>query len=592
MNRYLFLLISTVSILLLSVTFPSFTGLGLVNAQTAPQVTAEDESNDAPGACDQPALPGDPPCHIPRDIADDPVIQSKSTEPCQEVTDDYGNTTVECDATVTHSWPLFYVAGAAYEVLKGKWIADGITDANKKLNPQTIQDMTTNRTNMQYESHATRRCIYDNDGNLVKNEVSEYIIKMPIEWINRFSQNADSVSQKYSLRKRNDQYYEVPSEIIKKSTAHECSYRIGAVDMSTSVNETTGKIEFDIFRLVMEVINAWLGTIFNSKQVVLASKRLAKAEQMLCYGSHCSAQDLEESPLSDEQKNYYQRTPGFVETKRPGSIAYRQGEINGLRTNPFVGTVPPTNETKSFQTKAIEDTYGYWCSTVWPAAMQPPECRKTVYVVRDEIGIPPEGIVSDVDNPPGPSCKDGIDEPGFERKPGDLEASITAATAGKIPRCVLAGVAEIEGAAAEIASGKCSPNQCSATGPFQITIGFTYSGSGASCNKDTTCAACGKTSCPNALPMLPAGVNPCDTASAANAAVSLLIGKASYFGRTLDMSGNMDAIITAGDSYYGAPVPISRFGGCSYGEWIYKNACGNASYECRPHELRQTGPSS
>jgi hypothetical protein len=206
--------------------------------------------------------------------------------------------------------------------------------------------------------------------------------------------------------------------------------------------------------------------------------------------------------------------------------------------------------------------------------------------------MPPEPVTSNVDTPPAPSCENGSSQNEFPIKTGSLDAAITKATAGKIPKCVLQGVANIEGAAIEIASGKCSPNQCGAMGPFQITVGFTFSGSGASCQKDTTCAACGLSSCPNAIKYYVPGTNPCDTESAAKAAVSMLIGKSAYFGKPLDMTGDKDAIIVAGDSYYGAPVPIQRFGGCSYGEWIYKDACGHPEYVCAAHEFptRQSNP--
>jgi hypothetical protein len=139
-------------------------------------------------------------------------------------------------------------------------------------------------------------------------------------------------------------------------------------------------------------------------------------------------------------------------------------------------------------------------------------------------------------------------------------SSITAGNAlALVPACVLEGVAKIEGA--YDGGAPCSPNECGAYGPFQITIG--------NCKP-----ACGASSCPNAAKAL--GVTKdqlCDFNSAAYQAARLLTGKSKYFGLMLtnstDYKSQQQAIIIAGDSYYGTTKPIARLGGLSYGEWVY-----------------------
>ncbi len=164
-----------------------------------------------------------------------------------------------------------------------------------------------------------------------------------------------------------------------------------------------------------------------------------------------------------------------------------------------------------------------------------------------------------------------------------IKNAITQATAGKIPSCVLDGVAQNEGAyeGTYLVGGKCAPNECGATGPFQITIGHTFTTDSSACKQDTSCKACGLTSCPNAIKDygLPANTNPCDPLSAAQAAVSLLQSKSNNQLTDGDPTAQQLAIITAANNYYGSSEPVDRFGGCSYGEQVYKNC--DASYVCQ-----------
>ncbi len=210
--------------------------------------------------------------------------------------------------------------------------------------------------------------------------------------------------------------------------------------------------------------------------------------------------------------------------------------------------------------------------------------------------LPPGPITSEAGNPGGPqSCAASAEQ--FPERKSPLEAAIVEATRGVIPRCILDGVAIAEGAkteqGAEIPQA-CVPNECSATGPFQITVGFTYANQGGQCSTTTTCADCGGLSgdktCPDAIKYYLSNTmpnfNPCDTKQAAKAAVSMLMGKAKYFGMPLPgPTANLNdpavrqSIIVAGDSYFGSTKPLGgRFGGLSYGEFVLSKCVSGVTH--------------
>lgn len=187
------------------------------------------------------------------------------------------------------------------------------------------------------------------------------------------------------------------------------------------------------------------------------------------------------------------------------------------------------------------------------------------------------------------------------------EAIAQAATEGNVPACVLESVKYIETGTQSDFSGQCRINECSATGPFQITVGVVDDGRGGWTSYCGTCG--GGKQCPDGWesvsrwPEDPSVVNPCDIPTAAKHAVTMLQAKAAYwtdyfFGNAQslvpasnadELSAQQDAIIVSGNSYYGSGKAIDRLGECSYGEFVYKHC--NASYSCTgegkylfPHE--------
>lgn len=176
---------------------------------------------------------------------------------------------------------------------------------------------------------------------------------------------------------------------------------------------------------------------------------------------------------------------------------------------------------------------------------------------------------------------------------GTMQKAITGATDGKIPACVLEGVKYLETGRQTDFSGECRVNECSAAGPFQVTTGAAPAPEG---GWDTHCKQCGgavsswstgERDCPDGWinsnwPQTPTDPNPCENVSAAAArAVQMLQDKARVRCETLDnrpATNQREAIITAGDSYFGSSEDLPGKGGCSYGEFVYQHCDG--SYVC------------
>lgn len=175
---------------------------------------------------------------------------------------------------------------------------------------------------------------------------------------------------------------------------------------------------------------------------------------------------------------------------------------------------------------------------------------------------------------------------------GSVKEAIDNATRDRIPACVLEGVKFIESGPEWIGGNSCIINQCSAAGPFQITVGVDGSG-------DPNCKSCGSSwadgsrTCPDgwpgSWPTIPTDPSPCDLQLAANQAVQILIDKAKFWtevvtGQEQNLSANASiqsqqaAIMLAADAYWGATARVARLGGCTYGEYVYKHC--DPSYQC------------
>jgi hypothetical protein len=328
--------------------------------------------------CDGPAKPGDPPCIIGPDIADKPIVNSDSISPC---TTDEETGQVTCARSVTHSWGSEeYTPGGGYQTPDFTWIGDWLKNTDIKLNPSVVEENTVANTNPQYESHVTRRCILDSDNVIRQNVVSSDAITIgPISWIPPISQYSDTMSQRYSLRQKNpdeegNYNYEEKTETLDPSLARPCGYDTTSAPVETAPSQTSGRIAFGPFQFVRAIINAVSGLVDTSTRILTPSKRLAKAEKMTCLSTDCSVGDLGDSPLSDEQKEYYENTPGFIATTKVSGLQIDPTEINGEIINPFTGAVS-ANETRTYMTNKLQNSYQYLCATLFPPDQLPEQCK-------------------------------------------------------------------------------------------------------------------------------------------------------------------------------------------------------------------------
>ncbi|HLD24910.1 MAG TPA: hypothetical protein VJB96_03235 [Patescibacteria group bacterium] len=198
---------------------------------------------------------------------------------------------------------------------------------------------------------------------------------------------------------------------------------------------------------------------------------------------------------------------------------------------------------------------------------------------------PPEEAPSTTSNQfNAPACQENpFDKP---LTGGDINQAIAqAAAANNIPECVLNGVANIEGA---FDSDQCSINECGAIGPFAITTDHTYSDDNGQCVVDTDCNQCAAKQCPNTLATLPqyTETDMCDRNKSADAAAKILKMKSPGLnGTDDDVPALAQAIITAGDGYFGSSHTFTSgdniVPGCSYGESLLVGWCQYSNYTCK-----------
>jgi hypothetical protein len=337
--------------------------------------TLPPESTWTTGNCDGPAKAGDPPCLIAPDIADDRKVIPWENSACQKDLQGF----LKCLESTFKEWTLGYQAAPDYKI--GNWLQS----ADVKLNPAVVQEATVNNYNPQYESHATRRCIYDEKGILREdsNKVSDDIITIgPIYGIGRITQYAAAFSSRYSvLEKQVDDEgkynFERKTQIIDKTQAHDCDYsRTGAPLPIPTPQATEGRISFNPFTITLAAISSAIGKIFKSTEVVVASKRTPYAEDMMGLSGQVTEQDLADSPVSAEKKNELVQTPGFIETFRPGSVSYRPSNINGTIVNSFTGAGDmSSNNTNTYMTNMLDRSARFLCNTLFPAAILPENCK-------------------------------------------------------------------------------------------------------------------------------------------------------------------------------------------------------------------------
>ncbi len=510
----------------------------------------------------------------------------------------------------------------AYKIITDELqqLADQIWGAGSvDLMPAKYQEKKIEDTSPKNLSMTSRLCVYNpTTGELVGNFISTSTMESDISSWGIPAAEGARVMASYTTRYALDNMdLRLPFVKVKKLAALPCGAKMDAEDFKQAdkayVKDNTygdnGGTSGNVTNFIVDIVEGMIKAVTEIVKDPLTGEKTEQtrykatvsvpshivgtgqdypAHGVLCLTAGCDQTDLEPVAYPID-KTASDKAGGLVETYKPAVLSYtiNNGSAADQEWDQNIAQGDPAAPNSNYALVGIKNSGEFMNCNLLPESMQKQyypngECDTSWTSVKS---IPPnQTITSSKDKKPA-QCQAAMKD--FPTNLTPLTQAVTAATSGKIPSCVLQGVANNEGAAIEIASGKCSPNECSAAGPFQITVGFTFSTKNGQCSQDTSCKSCGLSSCPNAIKDYVPGTNPCDTESAAKAAVSMLIGKARYYGLALDTTGNPQAIIAAGDSYYGAAVPIARFGGCSYGEQVYKTC--NSTYACRPHTLPAAG---
>lgn len=290
--------------------------------------------------------------------------------------------------------------------------------------------------------------------------------------------------------------------------------------------------------------------------------------QTLCNsdGDDCNLASLAPITfLTTEQKQYIiDHTGGVWNTYKPAALAYNTKRDAIVQNQVFdvgvAGNGPIPADSEQFGDAAVYKSQTFGICTIVSAG----DPRWLQYGC-DKLDWRPASLTVPSIPPSVPDTSTWASTPGGSSanpvKPDFTPTiPIKAGDATKlVPACVLEGIAKIESDGQAL----CSPNECGAYGPFQITTGQCTS-------------ACHASSCPNAAKDL--GVTKdalCDINSAAYQAARLLVGKANYWGTPISATASIQsqkaAIVNGADSYYGVGTPITRLGGLSYGEWVYQH---------------------
>lgn len=337
------------------------------------------------GACSGPAKPGDV-CHNPPDAADKTVIIGQSRATCWWVENPRtGALEKRClpGSTYPFHWDLHYKPGPGYERPMYEWFALGLKLAVPWLTPGAIQQEMVNFTNPQFESDMGRACYWDDDtgswSHMVNNAIAKSKFYIALPWVNSLVQNADILMQQMSLRKRNDQYYEQSTEYVKKAALFECGHRYHGTTSYTEPITAIGEVVFDPYTVDATMVEKDIGIDVKSHVQITNSKRTGKTEQYAAFGPGVLAADLVEAPISQAEKDYYDQTPGFIETFAPKGINYyHPDEINGLVVdNPFIGSFTK-NTTTTYLDKLVDNGYKFLCTTLFTSAQMPARCKGVV----------------------------------------------------------------------------------------------------------------------------------------------------------------------------------------------------------------------
>lgn len=452
----------------------------------------------------------------------------------------------------------------------------------------------------QSASMKSRLCVTNPEtGEVYQIESPDIINSQPVEYLNTISEHGRGLNSFLNpLAPLPDQKFDLPAKII--AAAKPCDVEAVGTNQNRNNKNTAGANSFGqkanpVVQFTMKITDAIIAAFTGggsngnvTSPAYLKTTIKTPYSEHACNVGECRISDLQYSPISNEEKNALQARSGFVTAFiKPYALNYADdthGQLKNDYHETFYDTYPK-KDTRFQVTERLKDSTDFLkcASTPFALSQSLPECKIdwTAIAAKPLENLLPintsDWAIAGVSTNP---ISTEFNKSQFS---GDVGLAIEQATAGKIPACVLEGVKWIETGDGWDGS-RCRVNSCSAAGPFQITTGKDANGNAACPGCNSSWVA--KNGCPNTWGNRPG--DPCDPFASAIAAVEILIGKAEFwteriFGVVKPLSaGNptsqRDAIITAGNAYYGGAASIPRLGDCSYGEFVYKHC--DASYQC------------
>lgn len=322
------------------------------------------------------------PCHVNRDVLDQ-VIKDPKKQPTWSENKNPKTGVV----TITYHPPPMpfnwgdggYAPAGAYNIPKfinpfGQWLIN----AFPLLQLGNLEQVTVNNTNPQNISTCARRCVYDNDGKLVDNEICKEIIKTdPIPGIPQLVQGSAFLSSHYALEKKQDQVYQRPTEEIRKLSIYSCPDRRTGQDQTPTDFKATGMIVFDLFTWIENNFQAAIGYFVHETQIRNPSKKTPFFDEVACLVHSCTPDILADSSAPADYQQRLIQQGGFVDNDTTGNMQITSGDPNGEIVNTFQndGGGDFDLPTRTYNSRYIEQSLIHQCQAVFPSSILPGECQ-------------------------------------------------------------------------------------------------------------------------------------------------------------------------------------------------------------------------
>lgn len=463
------------------------------------------------------------------------------------------------------------------------------------LKPYMLQQTTVNATNCQQFHVTGRLCVYDKDGKLINASEKDQVVSdqqyqsnecNPTKLNERrqgFEQFA-AIATKYT---KTDQNYEKPVLDIALDKPLPCDVEDKTAVLPTNQGKSLGQNYFpepsgSIGKIATSLFSLVSGLFAETRYTIVYKATILQPHEAnsWCQSTGCADPTLKrvQYPVDPEVVN----GGGALLTAEPYTHDFTKFDLHGGEKNQQFDTVFSPGDVRPGDTAfsyANREKIGgdYFFCMISP-------------LTDNHVGLFPNGECNKDWNrkrppPPQPNPPNTSTWAISRSKPpvsftpsGDFAKLLErAAKNSGVPRCVMNGVAHIEGGNRykELPLDQClqTTNTCSAVGPMQFTVGPGHG----KATEEACKNQCAAGFCPNAWASWGNGGNPCSYADSLSAAGRFLAA-AGHFG-----DGNLqDSVHDAATAYYGSNNNVTArnvLGGCEYWEYVYQHC--NSSYVCQ-----------